>query len=666
MWKRVEPILSDETYQKIDAFFENRRENEKMEYREGQHTMALDIVEAINEKQFLLIEAGVGSGKSWGYLVPVIYASKESKDFKGFIISTSSIALEEQLKKEIESLSNLLQVDIPVVIAKGKNNYICQKRLENYIHQVRNPKDLLHLREQLLQGKVEHSDFDTAIPDRIWENIRVDRANCKRCLHQENCGYKLNRKKCATSKAVITNHNLLLQSLMRDSDDKIFDRPSVLIVDEAHTLPDKVIDTFTQVLNKKQIENVLIRAQGVLSNEGFDYHQENPVIDTLNIIYHKIRGQAGRDLKKQTDLSLSQLESGRSGFACNDTIKIETRLFLRQLKQLEKSLNEVSQTDKTVRSYCDSLKMYRNVFHDLIQDEKNRKNVYFVRSIPKKGEYIDIYYVPKDLTKQSACLFSNPNYAKVFTSATLTTEKNNYSYFEQSMGFDKLSGIFNREDSQPSPYDYANHALLYYPVDAINPKTKDKEAYLEDMTDKIDALLHTTNGHSLILFTAKSDMKKVKEKLEKRKDETTTYQIYSQEDGVDNEALKEKFQQDESSVLLATGAFWEGIDVKGSSLENLIITKLPFPVVDPIMENKATQTRPGIHDVYFYDMLTKLRQGTGRLIRTNQDKGVVAILDARFKDYKDDILDVLPFEEGVNVTTDMQDVKRFTKQVLKR
>ena len=136
IWKKEKfnPALYDAT----DNFFENIQGKKELEYREGQHTMALDIVDSINNNSILLIEAGTGTGKSFGYLVPLIYASELNKDFKGFIISTSTIALQEQLKKEIEKVEEVLGISIPVTIAKGRSNYLCQKRLDYFARREEN------------------------------------------------------------------------------------------------------------------------------------------------------------------------------------------------------------------------------------------------------------------------------------------------------------------------------------------------------------------------------------------------------------------------------------------------------------------------------------------------------------------------------------------------
>ena len=133
IWQTDDFKSNQELYEQIDGFFENLHGSKNLEYRPGQHTMALDVLDAIREKEILLIEAGVGSGKSWGYIVPLLYANQNKEKFKGFIISTSTIALQEQLISEIDRVSEMLGINIEVEVAKGKTNYICEAKLDDFL-----------------------------------------------------------------------------------------------------------------------------------------------------------------------------------------------------------------------------------------------------------------------------------------------------------------------------------------------------------------------------------------------------------------------------------------------------------------------------------------------------------------------------------------------------
>ena len=215
-----------------------------------------------------------------------------------------------------------------------------------------------------------------------------------------------------------------------------------------------------------------------------------------------------------------------------------------------------------------------------------------------------------------------------------------------------------QEYVQESPYDYDRNSILYLSQNVLSPKCQDHELYLNSLAQEIDQLIQVTNGRSLVLFTSKTDMNGVYERL---KQKSYSFPLYIQEDGKNAENLKRNFQKEETSTLFATGSFWEGIDVAGSSLEQVIITKLPFPVVDPIMQEKASHYTNSLEEVYIPEMIIKLKQGAGRLIRSSQDKGIVSILDSRAKDYESYIMGNLPYQKK---TERFEEVEKFAVENL--
>ena len=243
IWKEEKKkTTQDESklYNQVDNFFENIKGVKNLEYREGQHTMALDIAEVIKNKEILLIEAGVGIGKSYAYLIPIIYEYQNNPEFHGFIISTSTIALQEQLEKDIKNIGNLLGIDIDVTVAKGKTNYICKKKLENII----NSDEENEIYEEILKRVNENGEIDrysfSDLDEEIWKNIHITSCNFQKCSKALECPYLLNRQNFTKNGAIICNHDLLIQSLKRDDDAQILKEPNVLVIDEAHSIEDKV------------------------------------------------------------------------------------------------------------------------------------------------------------------------------------------------------------------------------------------------------------------------------------------------------------------------------------------------------------------------------------------------------------------------------------------
>ena len=652
IWKKEQEF--DETlYDNVDNFYKQIEGMKKVEYRPGQSMMSFDICETIGNKEILVIEAGVGIGKSWAYLVPLIYASQNKDKFKGFLISTSSIALQEQLQKEVARVSEMLGINIDVTIAKGKNNYLCQKRLDSFLKYADKNKNYQYLREKAKEGKVNKKDYEE-LPANVWKSINVDMANCSTCLRQGECVFIATRKQWKSSSNTICNHDLLLEILKRDSQDKLIEDPSILIVDEAHNLLEKAISSYQKKISKPILESLIYN----IYNGMDEPIEENiPIIDSINQVFRMISTKAKKEYKEHAKEEIDALDSETSGFTCTDRMTTAIKDLINQLRSLEEDARRYPNTSKRFSDQITMLKDARIVFSDLIAKEK--QNIYWAQFLHNTKEHIELMYVPKNISERVRNLLSNPNYGKVFTSATLTTGKNDYSHFIKWLGLDQMVGqaVF-QEFSQPSPYNYDENALLYCATDVVSPKSKDRKLYLDSLTAKIDDLIETTNGRSLVLFTSKQDMQEVYRRLREKKHD---FNILVQEDGKNAEKLKEEFKQDTTSTLLATGAFWEGVDIKGESLEQVIIAKLPFPVIDPIIEERASHYANGFREVYLKEMLIRLKQGAGRLIRCGEDQGIVSILDSRAEEYGEDILSTLPFS---NVTASMEDVKEFANHKL--
>lgn len=258
-------------------------------------------------------------------------------------------------------------------------------------------------------------------------------------------------------------------------------------------------------------------------------------------------------------------------------------------------------------------------------------------------------------------LFNDKETVKILTSATLNTsiDKNEYyDYFMKTIGLSKSQKLFISEPKE-SPFDIENNTLLYYSNDIAHPQ-KEHNKYIEDITNRIVDLISITEGKTLILFTAKADMKIVYDKLKNKK---LPYKLIIQNEGSSQIKTKEDFKEDINSVLLSTGTFWEGIDIQGNSLSSVIIVRLPFPILDPVIKYKSSLVKDPM-SVYLPEMIIKLKQGVGRLIRCNTDKGIIAILDSRIGDsskssYKEQVFDCI---KSVNKTTDLECVKKFVKE----
>ena len=653
IWQTDDFKSNQELYEQIDGFFENLHGSKNLEYRPGQHTMALDVLDAIREKEILLIEAGVGSGKSWGYIVPLLYANQNKEKFKGFIISTSTIALQEQLISEIDRVSEMLGINIEVEVAKGKTNYICEAKLDDFLRFNRAGEEYKELNKRVSTGKIDRKDFDD-VPQNIWEKINIDNVNCTSCYLKDNCHYIVKRKQWPKARALICNHDMLIEDLKRTGGDKLLFVPSLLVVDEAHALEAKIRNSYKQAISKRKLEGLIYTIYDAIEHpiEG-----DMEIFNIINQTFRKISSRAKKEYKQNSVREKEVLDTETSGFTCTPAIKDQLNELTKGLKQIEQQAMRYPTRNPKLVSKISDLKDIIGIFEDMRLP--NSKNIYWVSFLPHTKEHIEIQYVKKDITEDAARLLGNSEYGKVFTSATLTTKQDNYKYFAEGLGIDKILGISTTpEDPQLSPYNYDENALLYYAQDVMTPKAKDHDLYLDSLAKKVAEMIRITNGKSLVLFTSKTDMKEVYQRLQEQE---FPFDLLIQEEGKNAEVIKEKFKNDINSTLLASGAFWEGIDVKGESLQQVIITKLPFPVVDPIIQEKASQYTNGFEKVYIPEMLVKLKQGTGRLIRSATDQGIITILDSRTPEYIETLTDNLPFS---NVTADLEKVKEFADKKL--
>ena len=214
----------------------------------------------------------------------------------------------------------------------------------------------------------------------------------------------------------------------------------------------------------------------------------------------------------------------------------------------------------------------------------------------------------------------------------------------------------------PSPFNYDEHAMIYYTNDMPHP-TKEHEEFLKAGIERLREILDISEGRALVLFTSKTDMYRVAQELRKSE---FPYNVLVQAPGSSQEDVLNAFREDEHAVLLGTGSYWEGISVEGTTLSNLVIFRLPFAVPDPITAQKEEGKKDPLMEVRVPEMIIKLKQGVGRLIRNEDDKGIVSIIDSRMGDqstvpYKEQVWDALPIK---NRTSSMDEIRRFYNEVV--
>lgn len=631
------------------------------EQREGQEDMALDICNAIADRQHTVIEAGVGIGKSYAYIVPLLYYNKLFN--KPVIIATSTIALQEQLIEDIKRVSSYINYRPEVVLAKGMTHFACKRRVDEFLKpkvQKGMDEDAETLYRYIYGGKVDRRYISMDINEELWSNVNVEMTDHSRCKHFKSCRFMELRKDMLTTEGVILcNQDLLtvhLQKLRRGQKGLLNPEADLVVIDEAHNLEEKVRTSLIESFSKDSIRNILMEGKnGIKESELREhiYEKIKELMELLNTVFKELNNQINYQLEK------------------SDNSEDMDKFFV-NLYDIRSPIGKAEGIVKYIHNY-----LRRNgdnsIPEDILAEIDNLKTFLKEMNTPKsnflfwleRDRYIKIFACPKNIDSEIKSLYFDKLKTTIVTSATIAnrhkgTEEEVYEYFIRSTGFPVKEGFLSPPKDSPFPYN--KNAILYYKENMPHP-VKDRQRFIEEGAREIEKLIKITEGRALILFTAKSDLKAVYEIL---KEQNLGYKLLRQKNSSSQDELLHEFKENEHSVLLATGTFWEGIDVPGKSLSNVIIFKLPFPVPDPIIEYKRNTCEDFLMEVSVPLMIVKLRQGVGRLIRKQSDKGIVAILDPRIGDgsnsrYKESVFNSIPMKKK---TKDIEIVKRFWESII--
>ena len=608
----------DET---VNRFFEEAAAN-GFEKREGQIEMANEICKAITEKRPLAVEAEVGIGKSFAYLVPALI--QYFRERKQVIIATSTIALQEQLYKDAQSVLKMLGVHANIILAKGMKNYICLKRIHSLKTRYKTNALYNQLWQNVWNGQQDKAEITLNITDEEWNKICINKSGkktCQNCPYTRSCKYNKMRTSLIYENAiVICNQNMLVSHLMNKQYGKGLFNSSVstYIIDEAHNIESKFRSAYTTSYGKADIMKVIKDYVRKTKNEQLIILSEEITIaveELFRMFKEQIRSQ-----KKKSD-------GNQTAYFLEFNKEIKAAIF--EIRKLLSMIDD--DTNKEIEAVSEFLSEASNGFY---------RNLVWL----EKEKNIKLCICQKDISKNiSRLLFSN-NRTTILTSATISdnqdgTPAEKCSYYLQSINYPAMGMV---SEPKKSPFDYDHHTMLYCSTALPYPNMKNRTEYRTSSVAEIVKLLEVTNGKTLILFTAKDDMEYMYKKLSNMH---LPYKILMQSKTSSQAYQLEKFKSDTNSVILGTGTYWEGINVEGESLSQVIIYKLPFPVPEPIIEYKMSLTENPIDEVAVPEMVIQLKQGVGRLIRSASDTGIVSILDPRVSlqkaKYADVALDAL-------------------------
>ncbi|MBR0483218.1 MAG: ATP-dependent DNA helicase [Oscillospiraceae bacterium] len=618
----------------VKQFFQKIAES-GLESRAGQIEMALEISQAMMQKTPLAVEAEVGIGKSFAYLVPALIQYR--KERCQIVIATSTIALQEQLLRDIQTVQKMLGMNMEIVLAKGMKNYICMKKIQSMHKKHLKSISLSHLQKLVLDGKQDKSQIDLDIPDEEWEKMAVSHfgnRRCQKCECSSKCVYAQMRLRLKTrNDIVICNQNMLASHLTKQkSGNGIFSSGlSVIIVDEAHNLESRFRESFTLSYTKAELIRP-VKDLGFCSEQKEIRMLTQKTLDLFSEMFQIFKAQ----IREQKENS----EQDTDIFYLRRTPK-----FHELLAKIKKNLTLIEPEHELSEIYY----FLHEVYHE------SRKSIVWL----EYRKEIRLCVCKRDIRKEISEMLYPPEKCTILTSATISDRQHGTAYEKCRYYLDSIGFPPDGKVAEPkkSPFDYENHSILYCSVMLPFPSQENRKLYRKMAVPEIVRLLKITKGKTLILFTAKSDMDYVYKKLCSR---NLPYRILKQNVSSSQEYQLKKFRNDINSVILGTGTFWEGINIKGESLSQVIIFKLPFPMPNPVLDSRMAAAKSPLFEVSLPEMLIKLRQGVGRLIRSSKDKGIVSILDPRISSksnvaYKKHVFEAVPIKNKTEKIEEIQD-----------
>lgn len=621
------------------------RHHPAYEFRRGQLEMAEAVESAIENRQHLIVEAGTGTGKTLAYLVPIIRSGQR------VVISTGTKNLQEQVFfKDIPFLKKLFP-DIRATLMKGRQNYLCRQKLYDIEKQpVLSGMEELDLYVQIREWEKRTQTGDRAelehLPDtsELWPRIDARSESCtgQKCREFERCFVTWMHQRAAESDIIIVNHHLFFADLaLRQMEyASLLPDYAAIIFDEAHEIEDVATQYFGLQVSNYRIEELArdteatLRAKNLKSAETFAALAE--LRRRSELFFELFPAKEGRTAFDQRQNFL-EVHRGVYSALLNALVRLATELL--RLKERPEEVNNLARR-------ADDL---RKAF-EVVLESQERNFVYWWE---RRGRGVFLEVSPIDVSALLRERLLDKVDTVVFTSATLAVG-GNFDFLKRRLGVAK-----GKERILDSHFDFAHQALLYTPAHLPDPREPD---FARLASEEILQILKATRGRAFVLFTSHQQMREVYERLRRR----LRYPMLLQ-GSAPRTALLDRFRKTPHAVLFATSSFWQGVDVQGQQLSAVIIDRLPFTVpTDPVVAARIRMINEdggnAFTDYQTPEAVISLKQGFGRLIRSELDRGVLAILDHRIvrKPYGRVFFESLP---GYRRTDRMDDVKAFMREL---
>ena len=643
--------------------------------REGQREFAVEAARAVEEKTILVAEAGTGTGKTFAYLTPALLAGATC------VISTAGKSLQDQLcAKDLPALRDALGVPVKVALLKGRANYVCHFRLELTASEGRLPEQDSYLKLRKIQrfAGVSRTGDRAELPDvpeddRLWPLVTSTRENClgkDRCPNYDDCFVKKAREDAMQSQVVVVNHHLYLSSmaLKRESDaiDGMLPQAALTVIDEAHQLPGIASSFFGTSFSTYDVENVSMEARRLgrtKCNDGAEWE----------ILYDRVL-KAGREFRLDAQriglaegerLDVDEIEGFGELYPGFERLRAAFAAMGEAMRANEGRDNELDTLAERHAELMEQMEAWTAIFvkcRNGAADEASEGEAAGdaevggeagpeagaasgadaeVRWLEVSQHGIRFNLTPLSFAEEFREMREREGGAWVFTSATLSSA-GRFDLFKQRLGIGECV-----ERTWESPFNYWEQGCFYLPQ--MPPPANNTAVHTHNVIEKVWPLINAAGGRTFVLCTSLAAVRAAADELQARLEANgNPYPLFVQGDGP-KMRLIEEFRAHGNAVLVGSMSFWEGVDVKGEALSLVVIDKIPFaPPNDPVMMARsraveASGRRP-FDEITLPEAVITLKQGAGRLIRSEGDRGMLVICDPRIlnKGYGKVVRDSLP------------------------
>lgn len=602
--------------------------------------MAVEVESALRYGGNLVVESGTGTGKTFAYLIPVIESGKRT------IISTGTKHLQEQIFfRDLPTVLDVLDTQVNAVLLKGRSNYLCRYRLKLNSQQ----GDLIGRTDQLAYDALNDWSNRTTTGDivevtgikedsRIWSKVTSTAENClgSKCPDFSRCFVNQARQRALKADIVVVNHHLFFSdiTLRTEGFGELLPDHEAVIFDEAHTVADTATHFFGYSVSsfqlKELIEDILAAEQNEKSGVNLKDHTDS--VKTRIERFQAYCKTLATESEILADLISNRFDQAWEPLYC-------------ELSGLVDALEMASLAGESLsKCYIRATRIISQL--EVWREDRERDSVCWLET--GKG-FFRFNVSPLNVGKHFDPFLSNPEVSWIFTSATLAAG-DDFSSFCGQLGLHEAE-----THCWESPYDFQANSLLYLPKNLPDPRAA---VFCHVLVDIIMDVTNASSGRAFCLFTSHAMMQRVYQELS----EKCRWPLFLQGRAAKQHLLKQ-FLDTENSILLGTASFWGGVDVKGQALSCVIIDKLPFePPSNPLLKSRlqVCEENNGVPfmDIQVPDAIISLKQGAGRLIRSEKDKGVLVICDSRIstKSYGKLFLDSLP---PMPVTRSIDEVYRF-------